>query len=551
MIQNIQLINNGMGEDSFQILTESTKRFLELRSVGLVPVVGSYRVTLLSDPAFLNERYRIVFTDQGAEITAGTEDCTFHAAVGRLLSEIRFDGIGGAETPAAGKTVDFTPSSPVRGMYFATHFYNFYHAAPLKKVYEVIDDLAFRGCNSILVWFDMHHFTSMHDPNAKELVERLHAIISYANRIGMSGSMMMLGNEAFSSSPEELRAEWRPIGKYRAEPRGHYHVEICPNKEGGLEEILRERREMLFCFADLNIRYVCYWPYDQGGCTCEKCQPWGANGFIKILTPFRKLINEYFPKAELIFSTWFFDRFIDGEWDAFYPLMKTPLFDGIRYVMAFFFDGNMPACIEKNGIPEGIRFVDFTEISMYSCQPWGGYGASVLTAFLNETNRLAGRLYSGGFPYSEGIFEDANKFIQLGYYSGLYPNAEDALRAYVRTEFCCADEELYEAIRKTETALARDQDCSGEQCRCKIKNPGDIEFVYNTLEKYRKILPPKIAASPKFRLFWLRAVIDYELMQNDYYPIRSERCQEAMREVNKIYYADGRTDRYVSAPVGI
>lgn len=549
-MNRVRLKNCGMGESSFEILTRSVRRFLNLREVLLTDGEEDLLLTLHSDAAYVQDRYRILVSEHGADIYAGN-DCALHAGVGRLLLETVFDGRGGMTPPQSGTVVDFTPARPIRGMYFATHFYNFYHSAPIEQVYEVVEELALRGCNSILVWFDMHHFASMQDPGAQALVSRLRNILKYANRIGMSGSLTMLANEAFCSSPEELRAEWRAVGRYHSSPDDHYHLEICPNKPGGIEEILRERREMLSCFSDLDIRYVCYWPYDQGGCTCEKCQPWGANGFLKLLPHFQALVKEVLPNTEIIVSTWYFDKFIDGEWDAFYPRMSEPVFRDIRYVMAFFFHGRLPDCIAEHGIPEGIRFVDFPEISMYSCNPWGGYGASVLTAFLDETNRASGGLYSGGFPYSEGIFEDANKFIQLGFYSGLYPDAHDALRAYVRSEFCCADEALYEAIRRTETALAREKDRTQPEFRCRIRCSDDIEFVYRTLTGYNESLPPRIAASTKFRLFYLRAVIDYELMTHDYYPIRSERCQEAMREINSIYCADARTKRWVKAPVGI
>ncbi len=549
-MNSLCLKNGGMGEDSFAVLARSVRRYLTLREVLLTDGEEAFVLTVRQNAAYTNDRYRISVSGRGADICA-SNDCAIHAAVGRFLLETVFDGRGSMLPPKKGTVLDFTPERPIRGMYLATHFYNFYHSAPIGQVYEVLEDLALRGCNSILVWFDMHHFPSMQDPAARELADRLREILGYANRIGMSGSLTMLSNEAFSSSPQELRAEWHAVGGYHTKPDDHYHLEICPSKPGGTEEILRERREMLSYFSDLDIRYICYWPYDQGGCTCEKCQPWGSNGFLRLLPHFQALVRELLPKTEIIVSTWYFDKFIDGEWDAFYPQMSGPVFRDIRYVMAFFFHGRLPRCIAEHGIPDGVRFVDFPEISMYSCNPWGGYGASVLTEFLDETNKASGSLYSGGFPYSEGIFEDANKFIQLSFYSGLYPDAHDALRAYVRSEFCCTDDELYEAVRRTETALARGKDRTQAEFRCEIQCTDDVEFVYRTLTRYRELLPPRIAQSVKFRLFYLRAVIDYELTQHGGYPIRSPRCQEAMREINSIYCADERTKRWVKAPAGI
>ncbi len=541
--------NFGMGQTSFEILKKSVARKLEEREIGFCEESGDYRLTVRTDDSLKNDRYIISVSEGGADITAAN-DPAVHAAVGRLLHLCRFDGRGGFVPAEAGTQVDFTPVKPLRGMYFATHFYNFYHSAPIEKVYEVVEDLALRGCNSILVWFDMHHYDSMQDEAAQKLVQRLRKILLHANAIGMGGSLTMLGNEAFRNSPVELRASWQAIGKYHTAPGDHYRIEICPNKEGGIEKILEYRREMLSYFADLKIDYVVYWPYDQGGCTCEKCQPWGSNGFMKLLPHFERVIKEMMPNTKVIVSTWYFDKFIDGEWDAFYPQMKSELFSDVPYIMSFFFNGKMPECIEKNGIPEGVRFIDFPEISMYSCNPWGGYGASTLPRFLKTTNDICSRLYSGGFPYSEGIFEDSNKFIQMGSYTGVYPNAYDALREYVRFEFCCEDEELFDAVCKTETGLAKKHSRIDGYLHTEIQDTSDVEFVYRVFEKYNRLLPEKIVNSRNFRLFYLRAVIDYEIMKCDGFPIRSERCQEALKEVGRWYYQVPETHRWVSAPFG-
>ena len=549
-MKSFHLQQKQMHPDSFTILCRSAERFLALRGISLDGDGDSYTVTLINDPALENDRYVISAEHDGAILRAAN-DCALHAAFGRLLRESKFDGLGGFTPIENGKTIDFTPKKPIRGMYFATHFMNFYHAAPLPKVYEVIEDLALRGCNNLLVWFDMHHFSSMEDPEARALVDRLHAILQYANRIGIGGSLTMLGNEAFKDSPEHLRAEWQIQNGYHHEPEAHYHVELCPSKAGGIEEILSERRAMLEYFRDLKIDYVIYWPYDQGGCTCRDCAPWGAKGYLKLLPHFRALIAELLPETQVVVSTWYFDHFVDGEWDGFYNSLNQGALEGISHLLAFFERGCVPECIRKNGLPQNIRLLSFPEISMHGCSPWGAYGASHLTAFLQSANEESSRLYSGSFPYSEGIFEDANKFIQLMLDAGEYDNAFDALRAYVKHEFCSDDVALYEAILRTETALERTRDKRNEFIRVNIANTKDIPFVYSTLSHYNAHLPERIATSTKFRLYYLRALIDREIAENDGYAIRSAACQDAMRELCSLYYATDETHRWVKPPVGL
>ncbi len=545
-MKTISLKNLGMTETSFEILKNSAKRILETRKCALAAKDADFCVSLNINEDLKNDSYKIISDGSSATLEA-VNDRSLHAAFGRLLLMSKFDGKGDFK-PFSGE-YSLTPQKAVRGMYFATHFFNFYHNAPIEKVYEVIADLALRGCNCIEIWFDMHHYTSTKDPEAVKIIERLRAIIKFTNDVGMMISMTMNSNEAFMDSPEHLRARWDVNGRYKAELNGHYHLELCPSKEGGIEKIIEYRREMFECFADLKIDYVVYWPYDQGGCTCPDCQPWGANGFIKLFPHYKALVRELLPDTKIVVSTWYFDLFIDGEWDEFYDKINDPVFDDIDYMMAFFHDGDIPECIKKNGIPNGKKFIDFPEISMHYCRPWGGYGASVLTGFLNRTNEACKGLYEGGFPYSEGIFEDANKFIEMEYYNGTNENAYDALREYVKFEFCCDDEELYEAVMKTETALPRDVIRNPNE-KCTIYDTSDIDFVYNTLMKYNERLPENIANAKSFRLFYLRAIIDYELKENGFIPANSQRCIEAMKEVNRIYYATNQTRSCVCAPVG-
>jgi len=543
-----------MSELSCGILERTAERFLGARGHSLSRSGGTgYRIILKLDEALKNDRYIIIPGENTVVLSAGN-DRSLHAAFGRWLEESSFDGRGGF-VPAC-ERIDHTPKDELRGIYFATHFYNFYHSAPLEEVYDVIDDLALRGCNSLLVWFDMHHFDSMDDPDAMLLADRLRAILKHANDIGIGGSLTMLSNEGFKSSPVSLRAEWTAQNGYITPPLDHYHVELCPSKKGGIEEIIRERRQMLERFADLKIDYICYWPYDQGGCTCIDCAPWGANGFMKLYPAFKDLVSELMPETKIIISTWYFDKYCPGEWDAFYQKIGNGLPEGASYIMSFFFNGEMPPVLNEKGIPEGVKFIDFPEISMYSCTPWGGFGASALPGFLERTNEKSGMLYSGGFPYSEGIFEDLNKYISLTYYSGRFENTSDAVRAYVKQEFCVdgdAADELTEAILMSEKTLPRERvRKEGEPLRVVIADTGLIPAVFRIFSKYDRLLPEAIRRGSKFRLWYLRALIDKELLENDGYPIRSGLCQSALEELLSIYHAvPGLTHRWVCPPAGL
>ena len=50
------------------------------------------------------------------------------------------------------------------------------------------------------------------------------------------------------------------------------------------------------------------WPYDQGGCGCAQCRPWGTNGFLKAGGAVAALARKKLPGTKIVLSTWFFDE---------------------------------------------------------------------------------------------------------------------------------------------------------------------------------------------------------------------------------------------------
>lgn len=568
-MSRILLLNEGMAEDSFAILKKFLSRRLTVYGLTMadpedptaiittnrfhnvsLPHSGNaaYAVAVKIDPALEEGRYQIYPGANRADLIAADTAAVF-AALGRFLSESAFDGTG-YFSPTA-EVIDFTPARQIRGMYFATHFANYYQNAPMERLQETIEDLAAEGCNSLLVWYDMHHFKNITDPASEALIARLRAIIVYANRIGMGGSLTMLANESFADSPVRLRARCEVENGYFARPVDHYGVEICPSTEEGRQEILRQRRLVLERFTDLKIDYVCYWPYDQGGCTCEKCAPWGAGGFLDLLPYFRALVTELMPHTKIILSTWYFDRFTTGEWEGLYKRLCDGSLPGIEYVMSFFFEGELSPVLKEKGIPAGIQFIDFPEISMYSCRPWGGFGANPLPRFWEMTNRRSGHLYSGAFPYSEGIFEDINKYMVLHTTSGRFLHTRDAVRSYLKTYFCVEDEALVQAVMDTEVGLIRSARHDGSRQIYEICDRSLVLRTCRTFEDYDARLPENIRSTVRWRLLYIRAKLDAELITHNNKLLDSPLAQKLLAELMDIYSAGPDSGAWVKPPLGI
>jgi hypothetical protein len=133
----------------------------------------------------------------------------------------------------------------VRGIYFATHFNNFYASAPIDEVLTYIEDIALWGVNTLTSWFDVHEYAGIDDPAAKAMIARQGQFFAHARALGMKACIISLSNEAYATSPRHLRAS-SSGGKngYVRNLAGHYHVETCPSIPEGEQYIYEVRREI-------------------------------------------------------------------------------------------------------------------------------------------------------------------------------------------------------------------------------------------------------------------------------------------------------------------
>ncbi len=439
------------------------------------------------------------------------------------------------------------PEKKVRGIYFATHFYNYYQTAPIEEVQRYIEDLALWGVNSLMVWFDMNHFNGIKDPEAQILLTRLKRYMETARSLDLAIGFIAIGNEGYSNSPEELRAV---PGGGRG---GYYSSAICPNKPGGMEYILSNSGAFFDEIKYLQPHYICIWPYDQGGCGSDCCQPWGANGFMKCAKAISSLAKKKIPGIKTILSTWYFDK---KEWEGIKD--KLPEYtDWADLLLAESIDGYYDIVSQRS--THDFPVVGFPEISMHQTFPWGGFGATPLPNRVKAQWEKVHNKLDGGFPYSEGVFEDISKVVCAQLYWNNETSPDSVIKEYINYEFA---PDSPDPLLKVISVLEKNHhyrwwpgklegvkllmDWFPSKNTPQQEDPG-AEEAYDTVKRMDENLPAWAKDSWRWRILYLRTMLDAELKMNSGVP--NERALQGFEELMKIYHTTKNTDPVVKPPI--
>ena len=408
-------------------------------------------------------------------------------------------------------TYTFAPKKEVRMAYFARHFHNWYHHATAEELKEYIDDLALAGHNA---FHFQYAYPTFNRAGADETELRRFLGVSkkaYDRIRELDCGFRVSGgnNQTPKDSPEGLR------GVPNSDPkRGNAGFNVCPAKPGALEYLLKYRRRMLEEMTGVKADYIQYWPFDEGGCECDKCRPWGGNGYLKMIERYDPINKAAFPGAKTIISTW---TFHDDDWEGLYKWLETH--DIADYLLVDS-HSDFPKYPLEHPVPKNIPIVTFPEISMWGRDFWGAYGAIAMPKRFFRLFHQANRVSSGFISYSEGRYEDINKEVVVGLYVNPEAKVDELLRTYASFYFPGVDVEdflricdLFEAnhvfpgnhyrpdfsdVPEGSAELAAYRRRSEEACRI--------------ADRMKAMIFPAFRHSWRWRLVFLRAMIDREVL---------------------------------------
>lgn len=466
------------------------------------------------------EGFRIEDGADGAVRITGNDDRGLLYGVGRFLRTSRYDQ--GGFTPGLWRGTS-VPDCPLRGIYFATHFGNWYMAAPQGEIERYMEDMTLWGFNTWVFTLPVDDYIDFSEPDAIRQIKKIRGFMSTAKRLGLQVGIGNAINNGLKSVPKEIRGT-QPVGR---PPAG---VVVCPSLPDGHEYLLKLWSKTMDAFADIGggIDFVWSAAYDTGGCGCEKCAPWGANGFLKISRDVITQEKEKNPNCKLVLSTWFFDT---AEWKGLTAAMAIDK-SWIDYIMAGR-AGDYPRYPLENGIPGSLPMLDFPEISMWGMYPWGGYGANPQPSRIQSLWNEESGLLSGGIPYSEGLYEDINKAIYSQLYWKKDRTAEDIVREYIAFEYSPeVVEEVLAAINILESSLTTSVN---DPKRNKLSE--DVCQALDLVEKADAELSLQVRNSWRWRILHLRAMIDYQMFKNGG-RIEGVILKQAFDELIEIYHAE-------------
>lgn len=489
----------------------------------VVEAGGDAAIRLVIDPSLSADAFRV--DDSGAAVRiAGGSPRGLLYGVGKFL---RTSGYGETFQPSAWRGTS-APQGTLRGMYFATHFHNWYHQASEPEIERYVEDLALWGVNAIMVAFPMMNLRGWDDPQAEPA---LTMIRQYARACRALDIQFATGitNAMFSGSPESIRATPLPDPTHR---RGNHGFPVCPSKPEGHGYLMENTRRLFEELKGVGLDVLVFWPYDEGGCACEQCAPWGSNGYLKLSREQAALGREFFPKLKTVLSTWVFDMPPAGEWQGLADSLAAG--NGwLDYILADAHE-DFPRYPLDVGVPGGLPLINFPEISMWGNWPWGGVGAHPLPGRYQRLWDQVKGVVAGGFPYSEGIYEDMNKVAVLQFYWDKDQTARETLAEYIAYEY---------GPGVTEDVLAIVDALESAASRAFRKEPVDTAAVLQTAglaEAVNARIPDWARKNWRWEILYQRALLDRERFAGD--GLDSDAAQAAMLRLCEIYHCQIETD---------
>ncbi|MBE6590900.1 MAG: hypothetical protein E7646_02575 [Ruminococcaceae bacterium] len=441
----------------------------------------------------VKDSYEIAGEGLGWKVS-GSDVAGLYYGIGKLLHSAKWAEDSFAPCPPKGVR---SPACSYRVIYFSVHNFNWFHTAKKEELEEYFEELVLWGYNGIHCIIPVMNLESFEDELLFDSVRKSRELFLMAKKFGMLTSFGVNPNQGIKSSPHEFDADpsFDPLGYIR----GNAGRNLCPAIPGALEHLRQIWIRMYEQYKDIGLDFIQFWPYDEGGCGCEKCRPWGAKGYLDLCIKAREEALKFFPDVRFVVAAWIFDKPDDqGEYAGLYKRLKGDV-SWADYIMVDAHD-DFPKYPLENPVIKPV--INFPEISMWKLYPWGGFGANPMPKRFQKIWDSSKKILGGGQPYSEGIYEDILKIQCVGYYWEPDRHYSDILKEYVNYEYSSLYQDeilkLMELIEENHVAVGY----GGEP---RLETALEAEKIARRIDK---LLYKRNKEAWRWRILFIRAVLD-------------------------------------------
>jgi len=459
---------------------------------------ADYSIAFKLDSSLEPEAFSIADTCDGVVISGSSFNALIFG-MGSFLHKSNYSDEGFFPSFERGKS---SPRSGFRAVYFALHFFNWYHRATHEELVEYLEDLMLWGYNTLVVNFPRVNLKGWDDPSCEPALNQLRTLYSAAKVLNMKTAYLSANQDFNPPNPDYAADKSKLTCK-----NGNL---ICTGTEDGYKYYEDIIMHILRGVSDIGIDYMICWPYDEGGCCCEKCFPWGSNGFYRTAKRLSKTLAKELPGTKIILSTWLFAYGINDprDYELLYEKLEADIAAGDKWLDGVLIDtpnASFPEFVLKRGAPAGLPVIAFPEISMIGHNPWGGFGAVVTPERFEKLFAQYKSIITGCAAYSEGIFEDLNKAVVAGLFWDSSYGVNASLADYISYEY--SSKYVTDILRMISfieknhalTAIAS-------------KKPADMNAAKEALaiaEKIDAALSENIKKRWRWRILYARPVLDY------------------------------------------
>lgn len=485
---NIKIISNGF-------LKHETifKKQLDQR-ISVSYTDGGMTVEFKIDESFaLEESYKISEIKENYWLISAKDELGLYYGIGKFLHSAKWTEQNFVPRGTMGV---ISPDCSFRAVYTCCHLFNFYEMAPITVLEKYLEELLLWGYNTIHGILSVVGYDSPCDEGFKKASEQLRRTFKIAKSLGMKVSFCIVANQAFLGAPHEI--DNNP--DFNQFLRGNAGRNVCLSKPEGWAYMENLWKMELETFKDIGLDYIKTWPYDEGGCGCDGCKPWGANMFLKASKAIYEIAKEMYPGIKSILSTWGFDaEYDEGEYKGLYDSLTKDM-SYLDYIMVDSHE-SYPEHVLNNDLIKPV--INFPEVSMYHLYPWGGFGANPLLMHFDEIWQRTKHILSGGEPYSEGIYEDISKIQFIGYYWNKNRDIKDIISEYINYEFEeSVIDDVYEIMLLTEE----------NHIRISKKLEPDIKISQKAVDLAEKVnskLNDRAKSCWRWRILYIRVMLDF------------------------------------------